>query len=64
MIIDKQHDPKIILATKSSSKYRAKTVSILKRKPKDAKRIVHLNKVIRPLRFINCFFHSGGMCFS
>ena len=42
----------------------ANTVSILNRKPKDANKIVHLKSVILPLRLINCFFHSGGICFS
>ena len=26
--------------------------------------IDHLNKVILPLKLINCFCHSGGTCFS
>ena len=26
--------------------------------------VASLNKVILPLKFINCFFHSGGICFS
>ena len=64
MIIDRQHDPKIILAISTSSRYRAKTVSILKRKPKAANKIVHLNRVILPLKLINCFLHSAGICFS
>ena len=42
----------------------AKTVSILNRKPNEANKIVHLRSVILPLKFINCFFHSGGICFS
>ena len=61
--MDKQQDPKITLARKTSSKYSANTVSILNKKPNAANNIVHLKRVILPLRFINCFFHSGGMCF-
>ena len=49
---------------KNSSKYKANTVNILKRNPNEAKSIVHLKRVILPLRLINCFFHSGGICFS
>ena len=62
--IDKQHEPKIIQAKKTSSKYRAKTVNILNKNPNEANIIVHLIIVILLLKFINCFFHSGGICFS
>ena len=56
IIIDKQHDPKINLATIKLSRYKAKTVNMLKRNPKAANKIVHLKRVILPLKFINCFF--------
>ena len=36
----------------------------LNKNPKDANRIVHLKRLILELRFKNCFFHSGGICFS
>ena len=62
--MDKQQDPNITLAKNSLSKYNPKTVSILNKNPKAANKIVHLNKVILVLRLINCFFHSGGICFS
>ena len=63
-IIDKQQDPKITRAKKTSSRYKANTVNMLKRNPNEAKSIVHLKRVILPLRLMNCFFHSGGICFS
>ena len=64
IIIDKQHDPKITLAKKTSSKYRANTVNILNKKPNAPNIIDHLSKVILPLKLINCFFHSLGTWFS
>ena len=64
IIIDKQQEPKITLAIKTSSKYNAKTVNILNKNPKAANKIVHLKRLILELKFKNCFFHSGGMCFS
>ena len=36
IIIDRQHDPKITLATNKVSKYNANTVNILNKKPKAA----------------------------
>ena len=64
IIIDKQQDPNITRAKTNSSKYKANTVNILKRNPNEAKSIVHLKRVILPLKLMNCFFHSGGICFS
>ena len=55
IIIDKQHEPKITLATKIVFKYKAKTVSILNKKPKAANKIVHFKSVILPLKLMNCF---------
>ena len=62
--MERQHDPKINRAIKISFKYKPKTVIILNKKPKAANIIVHRNNVILPLKFINCFFHSGGTWFS
>ena len=64
IIIDRQHEPKITLAVNTSSRYKAKTVNILNKKPKAANLIVHLKTEIQLLKLINCFFHSGGICFS
>ena len=63
MIIDKQHDPKITLAKKTSSKYNANTVNMLNKKPNAANNIVHLKSVILPLKFINCFFYKRNSDF-
>ena len=38
--------------------------NMLNKKPNAANNIVHLKRVILPLRLMNCFFHSGGICFS
>ena len=37
---------------------------LIYKNPKAANKIVHLKRPILELRFKNCFFHSGGMCFS
>ena len=39
MIMDKQQDPKITRAKKTSSRYKANTVNILNRNPNEAKSI-------------------------
>ena len=63
-IIDKQHDPKITLAIKILSRYKPKTVSILNKKPNAPNIIANLITLILAFKLINCFFHSGGVCFS
>ena len=57
IIIDKQQDPNMTLATNKVSRYSANTVNILNKNPKAANIIVHLKIDIRLLKFINCFFH-------
>ena len=54
----------LLVAIKNLSKYNANTVNILNKKPNAANKIVQRNSVILLLRFKNCFFHSGGICFS
>ena len=53
IIIDKQQVPNISLAKKTSSKYKAKTVNMLNKKPNAANIIVHLIIVILLLKFMN-----------
>ena len=53
IIIDRQQDPKIILATNILSKYKANTVSILNKKPKAENIIVSFKTPILSFKFIN-----------
>jgi ribosomal protein L23 len=59
IIIDKQQEPKINLAIKTSFKYRPNTVNILNKKPNAANMIVQRSSVIRPLKLMNCFSIHG-----
>ena len=63
-IKDKQHEPKMNLAKNRLSKYRAKTVIILNKKPKLANPRVNFIHLTLSFKFISCFSHSGGICFS
>ena len=51
--MDKQQEAKIILAKKTSSKYKANTVPILNRKPNAANRIENLNTFTLLFKLIN-----------
>ena len=62
--MERQQEANIILAEKTSFKYKAKTVPILNKKPKAANNIENFSTLILLLRLINWLFHSGGVCFS
>ena len=63
IIIHKQQAANINLANNKISRYNAKTVSMLNKKPKLAKPIVYFSKFVLPFRLCNCFSHSGGIFF-